>query len=410
MSAFTPSATVTQCAILVGGLGTRLGARTQHLPKPLMPCGDRPFLAWLMREMQRYGVDEFLLLAGHLSDEIERAVDAIRAFLPRAARITISVEPQRAGTGGALRVARDQLHERFLLCNGDSVFAAPLGPLLARAAATRGPWMVLRRMAETGRYGVVTLAPDGETVRHFAASDPAGGTGLINAGIYLLERDLVRDLPEQCSLEADILPRLAHDGRLRAVTGAGWFLDIGIPEDLARAQHELPAQLKRGALFLDRDGVLNHDHGWVGTRERFEWTPDGRAAVRAACDAGRHVFVVTNQSGIARGLYTEADFAMLHRWILDEIHLAGGTIDDLRFCPYHADAAVARYRQDSDWRKPAPGMILDLLRAWELDPARCTMIGDQAHDVAAARAAGITGHLTQGGDLLDILATEGICA
>ena len=410
MSAFTPVATVTQCAILVGGLGTRLGARTQHLPKPLMQCGDRPFLAWLMREMQRYGVEEFLLLAGHLSEEIERAVDGLRAFLPRPARIAISVEPRRAGTGGALHHARHLLQDRFLLCNGDSVFAAPLGPLLARAASTRGHWMMLRRMTETGRYGVVTLGTDDETVQRFAPSDEAGGPGLINAGIYLLERDLVGDLPDECSLEADILPRLAATGMLRAVTGSGWFLDIGVAHDLSRAQHELPAQLRRGALFLDRDGVLNHDHGWVGTRERFEWTPDGRHAVRAACDAGRHVFVVTNQSGIARGLYTEADFSELHRWILDEIQLAGGTIDDLRFCPYHADAAVARYRQESDWRKPAPGMILDLMRAWELDSARCTMIGDQAHDVAAARAAGITGHLTKGGDLLEILATEGVFA
>lgn len=401
---------MTQCAILVGGLGTRLGARTQHLPKPLMRCGDRPFLAWLMREMQRYGVEDFLLLAGHLSGEIERAVDDLRAFLPRPAHITVSVEPRRAGTGGALHHARGLLQERFFLCNGDSVFAAPLGPLLAAASAARGHWMMLRRMADTGRYGVVTLAPDGETVQHFAPSAAAAGAGLINAGIYLLERDLVGDLPAECSLEADVLPRLAAAGTLRAVTGTGWFLDIGVAPDLDRAQHELPARLRRGAVFLDRDGVLNHDHGWIGMRERFEWTADGRDAVRAAADAGRHVFVVTNQSGIARGLYTEAAFTALHRWILDEIQRVGGTIDDLRFCPYHVDAAVEHYRRDSDWRKPAPGMILDLIRAWELDPARCTMIGDQVHDVAAAHAAGITGHLSIGGDLLDILATEGIPA
>ena len=407
MFASTPRATVTQCAILVGGLGTRLGARTARLPKPLMPCGDRPFLAWLMREMQRYGVEEFLLLAGYLSDEIERAADAIRAVLPRPARIAISVEPRRAGTGGALHHARPLLHERFLLCNGDSVFAAPLGPLLARAAATGGHWMMLRHMPDTGRYGVATLAADGETVTRFAPSDRPGGPGLINAGIYLLERGLIADLTAECSLEADILPRLAG---LRAMVGTGWFLDIGVPEDLERAQVELPANLRRPALFLDRDGVLNHDHGWVGTRERFEWTPDGRAAVRAACAAGRHVFVVTNQSGIARGLYTEAEFEALHRWVLDEVQLAGGTIDDLRYCPAHPEAAVERYRRDSDWRKPAPGMILDLIRAWELTPGWCVLIGDQPSDVAAAEAAGIAGHLTRGGDLLDILARARIAA
>ena len=242
MAASPPVATVTQCAILVGGRGTRLGALTQSLPKPLMPCGDRPFLAWLMREMQRYGVDDFLLLAGHLSEEIERAVEGLRRFLPRPARIAISVEPQRAGTGGALHHARHLLHDRFLLCNGDSVFAAPLGPLLARAAERRGHWMMLRRMTETGRYGVVTLAADGEAVQRLAPSDIAGGPGLINAGVYLLERDLLDDLPAECSLEADILPTLARDAKLRAVTGSGWFLDIGIPDDLERAQVELRSE------------------------------------------------------------------------------------------------------------------------------------------------------------------------
>jgi D,D-heptose 1,7-bisphosphate phosphatase len=404
--AFTPRATVAQCAILVGGLGTRLGAHTASLPKPLMPCGDRPFLAWLMREMQRYGVEEFLLLAGHLSDEIEAAVDGLRRFLPRPVRIAISVEPHRAGTGGALHHARALLHERFFLCNGDSVFDMPLGRMLARAAEIGGHWVALRRTEDTGRSGVVTLEPDGERVAHFAHAAALGHPGLINAGIYLLERDELGDIPAQCSLEADILPRLA----LRGVVGTGWFLDIGVPNDLARAQHELPARLRRPALFLDRDGVLNHDHGWVGTRERYEWTTQARAAVRAACESGRHVFVVTNQSGIARGLYTEEDFLDLHRWILDEVQASGGTIDDLRFCPFHEDAQVARYRKRSEWRKPAPGMILDLVRAWELDPARCVLIGDQPSDVAAAEAAGVVGHLTRGGDLLEILARERIAA
>ncbi len=112
-------ATVRQCAILVGGLGTRLGALTAATPKPILPCGDRPFLAWLMREFVRFGVSEFLLLTGHLSDEVARAVAAIQAGLPRDVRVALSEEPVRAGTGGAVFHARDRLEERFLLCNGD---------------------------------------------------------------------------------------------------------------------------------------------------------------------------------------------------------------------------------------------------------------------------------------------------
>ena len=137
-------ATVTQCAVLVGGLGTRLGALTATTPKPILPCGGRPFLGWLLRELVRYGVTDFLLLTGHLSDEIERAAADIQATLPRPARIALSQEPERVGTGGAVFHARERLQARFLLCNGDSLFDFNLANLLADAIAD-GPDVILSR-------------------------------------------------------------------------------------------------------------------------------------------------------------------------------------------------------------------------------------------------------------------------
>src|ERR1700733_10419997 len=120
------SVTVTQCAILAGGLGSRLGALTEGMPKPLLSRGGRPFLAWLLGELSRFGVTEFLLLTGHLSEKFEHAIPAIQAMLPRRVTITVSREPVRAGTGGAVFHARHLLRERFLLCNGDSLFDANL--------------------------------------------------------------------------------------------------------------------------------------------------------------------------------------------------------------------------------------------------------------------------------------------
>src|SRR6185295_13012720 len=106
----------------VGRWGTRLGGLTAVTPKPLLPCGDRPFLAWLMREFIRFGVEEFVLLTGHLSGEVEVRVASLLASLPRDVSIVVSREPLRAGTGGAIWHARNHLDERFLLCNGDSLF------------------------------------------------------------------------------------------------------------------------------------------------------------------------------------------------------------------------------------------------------------------------------------------------
>jgi D-glycero-D-manno-heptose 1,7-bisphosphate phosphatase len=311
--------------------------------------------------------------------------------------------------------ARDKLADRFLLCNGDSLFDCNLARLLADAAGD-GPEVVgrivLRRIEDASRYGVVEL--DGDRVVAFHArptpslpnKDTSGEptAGVINAGVYVYDRRLLDELTPKCSLERDVMPRLAERGVLRGTVADGYFRDIGIPEDLARAGEELPRVLRRRALFLDRDGVINVDHGYVGSCERFEWMPGAREAIRAATDAGWHVFVVTNQAGIAHGHYTEAAMHDLHAWMTEEIRRAGGTLDDLRFCPFHADAVIEAYRDAAHpWRKPEAGMLLDLIRAWQIDPARAVLVGDKDSDLQAAAAADVPAHKFTGGNLLDVV-------
>lgn len=383
-----------QAVILVGGPGTRPGERSKTVPRPMLPVGGRPFLDTLIDEIARYDVfDEILLLAGHKAEIIQsRYEGTVRG----RARITVAPAPAPLGTAGALLHAKDLLQERFLLLNGDSFFDFNILDLAARAG-TSLVHMALRADVAGDRYGRVLL--DGDRVRSFIAPGQ-GAAGPVNAGVYVLDRSIVgRANAPPASLEQDIFPALAAAGAMTGTTYRGYFIDIGVHDDLARADVELNERLRRPAVFFDRDGVLNHDYGYTFEASKLQWIEGAREAVKAVNDAGCFAFVVTNQSGVARGFYEERHVHALHRWMADEMAAVGAHIDAFEYCPDHPDGTIEQYRRLNHRRKPGPGMITDLLARFPVDAEGSLLIGDKSSDLDAARAAGIKGHLFQGGNL-----------
>ncbi len=148
--------------------------------------------------------------------------------------------------------------------------------------------------------------------------------------------------------------------------------------------------VEKKAVFLDRDGVINVDHGYVSRREDFEFSDGVFPALRALRAKGYSLIVVTNQSGIGRGYYTEEDFEILTAWMLKRFSEKRIEIAAVYSCPHDPDA-------ECNCRKPKPGMFLDAIREYNLNPAMCWMIGDKESDMVAAESAGIVGRVLLGG-------------
>jgi D,D-heptose 1,7-bisphosphate phosphatase len=376
-----------QCVVLIRPLDATA-------PAAWLAIGGRPFLDYLLLEARRFGFHNVLFIADGGASRARESLDASR--IDGGIRLSVEIiEAQGAGTGGALHAARDRLDDRFLLLDGHCWFDFNwLSLVTVTGAEDAVATLALRKVDGATRR--LTAQVEGPLVRALG-SGPS--PGLASGGVALMSSRILHYLAPSCSLETDVLPGLAQQGAVRGLVASGRFIDIADPADRAIAGSTLPQWQRRPAVFLDRDGTLNDDTGYVHRAEDFHWFPGAINAIRRLNDAGRYVFLVTNQSGVARGMFDEAATVDLHDWMNQELRAAGAHIDDVRYCPHHPDAGIAPYRVACACRKPEPGMILDLMKHWPVIEESSVMIGDKEHDAAAGRAAGIAAEIVSAGAL-----------
>jgi D,D-heptose 1,7-bisphosphate phosphatase len=392
---------IRQAIILVGGRGTRLGNLARDVPKPLVRIDDRPFLDYLLEMVARHGYSEIILLAGHLGELVEKAYHGRQV---RGAIVRVLREQTPLGTAGALVLARDILDHYFLLMNGDALFDINLRALEVAARSSGMPATIaLKAIDDVSRYGRVE--EQGGRVVTFSEKNPnSRGKGKINAGIYVLKKEVVLGVQQSpCSLERNVFPQLVERGEIHGWLSDGYFIDIGIPEALERGRRELPLIRTRPAAFLDRDGVINLDEGYTFRPMDLRFLPGAVDAVRHLNDIGYLVIVVTNQAGVAHGHYTLHDAHRFNSEIQDRLAAAGAHIDQFYLSPYHPAGSVAEYAMDHVDRKPNPGMLRRAFADWPIDKSGSFLVGDKQTDVQAANRAGIPGYRFQGGNLNDFM-------
>jgi len=228
--------------VLCGGLGTRLRPVVSDRPKSMATVAGVPFLQLLLEDLKAQGIGEVILGTGYMADRVQAFFRCGEEF---GLRLVYSREDEPLGTGGALKLAEPLLSDPVVVLNGDSYVEWSLAAIRALfAQKDASVVMILQAVADVARYGSVTIEPDGR-VTEFVEKGTRGGTGLINAGVYLVRKEIVAALPagEAVSLERDVFPRLLR-GKVYGLVSKGLFIDIGVPADLARAQTVLCAKVR----------------------------------------------------------------------------------------------------------------------------------------------------------------------
>jgi len=229
----TPSSTV-RAFILCGGLGSRLRPVLADRPKSMALISGTPFLQLLMERLRSQGVDEVILGTGYMAEKIESYFGNGSQF---GVHIRYSREYEPLGSGGALKLAEPVISDPVVVLNGGSYVEWDLVPMMEMLRAKEADMVILlRSVGNLARYGSVALDRDGR-VTQFVEKGACAGPGLINAGVYLIRKQIVHDLPAgvAISLERDVVPRLLDRG-VYGLVCTGLFIDIGIPDDFNRAQ------------------------------------------------------------------------------------------------------------------------------------------------------------------------------
>lgn len=377
--------------ILAGGLGTRLRHVVSDTQKVMAPVAGKPFLRYLVSDLVKKGCRRIVFAVSYHSEQIRDYFgDSFEG-----ASLVYSVETEPMGTGGAIRQALQYAETPFVtVLNGDTFFNADL-PALERFREENGADIAIsvRKLHNITRSGTVVFGGDGRMLSFNERRELS--EGYINGGIYVMRRELAAKLPEgKFSFEKDVLEK--NELRCFCLPSDGYFIDMGVPADYFRAQTEIPllfGQRVFRAAFLDRDGVICKEKHHLYKPEDFEFIEGVPEAMERLREQGYLLIVITNQAGVAKGLYTEADVERLHGHM--EKLLEGRTkLDGIYYCPYHPEGTVEAYRKTSPDRKPGTGMIERAVRDFrekgiELDLKNSILVGDTERDIETGVNAGV---------------------
>ena len=370
---------VNQAVILCGGYGKRLGSITKNLPKPLIKIGNKKFIDYLISFYSKHNVKKILLLCYYKSKLFYKLYNN---KIINNISLKCVIERKKLDTGGALKNSFRFLNKFFYICNGDTYFNIKKTELKKKMSSNEESLVVaLTKKNKKKRYNYVKIK--NKLVFNFNHKNQ---NNPVYSGIGLMNKKILKYSNKKIfNLEKDLFPILIKNKKIKYEIFDKEFLDIGVPEDLNRAKKFIEKSEMRPSAFLDRDGVINVDHGYVHSINNFNWKTGVKKAIKYLNNNNFYVFVITNQSGIGRGYYNKKDVEQLHLYISKELKKCEAHIDDFVYAPYFKQSKTFSSRYHKSLRKPNSGMIDLLQKKWNIDFKNSFLIGDQESDIKLAK-------------------------
>ena len=380
---------IKEAVVLAGGLGTRLRETVPDLPKCMAPVAGKPFLSYVIDYLRMQGIERFIFSLGYKWGVIEEYLQKNYSTLDYSSVI----EEEPLGTGGAVQLAiKKSTTDDIAIANGDTLFKININKIAAVHMTTDSECtLALRAMKNFDRYGLVEVDEKGKIISF--REKQFYNDGLINGGVYLLNKNkfLNRSLGEKFSFEKDYLEKFCDEGKFYGSVQAGYFVDIGIPEDYQKAQTDLKRPIldltkidKTWTLFLDRDGVINEEKlgEYVKHWGEFIFSKGALNVFKKLSRRFGRVIIISNQRGVGKGLMTETDLQSIHLEMQREVEIVDGKIDKIYYCTEKDDKCFNR--------KPNPGMALQALKDFpDIDLTKSIMVGNKPGDMKFGRSSGM---------------------
>ena len=375
--------------ILAGGKGTRIKKYLHNNPKPMVKFNEIFFLQYLINIYSKYPINKIFILTGYKSDII------FKNFHNKNFNFTNVVcikEKKLMGTGGALLSLKKEKIKDFILVNGDTVFDIDLADFL--------------KSFKKNKLGCLALAPNSKNINNYKLNNLEiknnilcykKNSKLMNGGVYFFKKRILNLIPKKpCSLEEDVFQNIIKKRLLTGKIYKNFFLDIGTPKYFNVSAKRLKDYFSRPAAFLDRDGVINHDSGYVFKKKDFKFRKGVIKGLKYLIQKKYYIFIITNQAGIAKGIYNEKDFKKLHLYLKNNLSNKNIYFNDVQYCPYHPKGKIKIYRKKSSLRKPGNQMVTNIFKKWIINKRKSFMIGDKVSDKNCAKKSNLFFSFSEG--------------